>query len=183
MHKRSFGDDVIFKDSTHTRIFFHNVKGLTFSTSCEDFKYCLDSLHSLQMDLVGISETNLPWLQVPHLTAEFRHCLRRQFTVGKGEYSSPDSTVDPVLPTGNFQAGGTVSFAVGNLVPTIANPLTSPIHNPTGMGRWSGLTIRGRGNALLSVITVYRVCRRSMSSTPIGSSFNRESSHLREHGT
>ena len=57
LHRQSFGDDVFFKDSTHTRIFFQNVKGLTFSSSCEDFKYCLDSLHSLQTDLVGLSET------------------------------------------------------------------------------------------------------------------------------
>ena len=121
---------------------------------------------------------------MPHLSADFRHCLRCQCTVGKVVHSSPDSTVDPVLRTDNFQAGGTVTFAVGNLVPAIANPLTSPIHDPTGMGRWSGLTIRGRGNALvLSVIMVYRVCRGSVSATPIGSSFNRVYSYLREQGT
>ena len=179
-HRHLFGDDVFFKDSTHTRIFFQNVKGLTFSTSCEDFKYCLDTLH-LQMDLVGLSETNLPWLQLPHLSAEFRNCIRRQFTVGKAVYSSPASTVDPILHTDNFQAGGTVTFAVGNLVPTVAHPNT-PIHDSTGMGRWSGLTVRDRANALLSVITVYRVCRGSISSSPIGSSFNREFCYLREGG-
>jgi hypothetical protein len=48
MHRTSYGDTVYRKDDLHTRILFQNVKGLTSSTSCEDFKYCLDSLHPLQ---------------------------------------------------------------------------------------------------------------------------------------
>ena len=77
MHRTPYGDSVYRKDDLHTRILFQNVKGLTASTSCEDFKYCRDSLHSLQTDIVGLSETNLPWTQSSHIQSDFRQCLRR----------------------------------------------------------------------------------------------------------
>ena len=73
----SFGDSISNKDDFHTRIFFQNIKGLTSSSGCEDFKYCLASLATFQTDIVGLSETNMPWNQVPHLPADFRACLRR----------------------------------------------------------------------------------------------------------
>jgi hypothetical protein len=46
-----------------------------------------------------------------------------------------------------------------------------PITDPSGLGRWSGLTLRGKNNSHLSVITAYRVCKGSMQTSPIGSSF------------
>ena len=36
-YHRALGDDVYHKDVQSTRIFFQNVKGLTYSTSGEDF--------------------------------------------------------------------------------------------------------------------------------------------------
>lgn len=74
MRRQSFGDNVFHKDDLHTRVFFQNTNGLTPSSSCKYFKYCLNSLHSLQTDIVCLSETNLPWLQASHLQADFRAC-------------------------------------------------------------------------------------------------------------
>ena len=104
-HSQAFGDDVYHKDAQITRIFYQNVKGLTYSSSGEDFKYCLDSLQSLQTDIAGLSETNLPWLQAPYLQADSRQCLRQQFHTGKVVFSSPSSEADPVEISDNFQAG------------------------------------------------------------------------------
>jgi hypothetical protein len=151
MHRTSFGDTVVHqKDAFHSRIFFQNIKGLTASPSCEDFKYSLASLSDLQTDIVSLSETNLPWEQTPHIQADFRSCLRRQFTTGKVVFGSPNSTVDPIQPNDSFQAGGSLIFTVGALVPMLSSSATVPLHDPTGMGRWCGTTIRGRGGSCLS---------------------------------
>ena len=179
----SFGADFNIKDASHTRIFYQNIKGLSVSTGCEDFKYCLSSLHNLQVDYCGIVETNLPWTQAPHLQSEFRQCLRRQFTTGKAVFGSPSSDVDPVTHTTKFQAGGNASFAVGALVPMVASDTTHSISDPSGMGHWSGPTIRGKDANLLSIITAYRVCRGSINTTtPMGSALLREHTHLQSSG-
>jgi hypothetical protein len=138
---QSFGNDVYIKDKNHVRIFFQDTKGLTSAPSCEDFKYYLDSLFSLETDIVGLSETNLPWLQIPHLLqAEFRQCMRRQFSTGKVAFGSPVREVDPVAPTENFQGGGNLTLAVGALVPMLSGLHTNTLQqDPTGLGRcWSG---------------------------------------------
>ena len=120
-HWQSFGDTVHEKDASHTRFFFQNIKGLTNSTSCEGFKYTLHSLHGLHVDFCGLAETNLPWLQVPHLQDEFRQCVRREYITGNVVFSSPDDLVDPVTPNTSFQSGGSLAMATGSLVPMIVN--------------------------------------------------------------
>lgn len=49
----------------------------------------------------------------------------------------------------------------------------------TGLGWWSGHTLRGKSNTFLSVITAYRVCTGSIGTSAIGSAFSREYEHLR----
>ena len=180
-HHTSYGDSVYTKDDLHTRIMFQNVKGLTPSTSNEDFNYCLSSFHSLRTDIVGLSETNVPWLQAPHIQAAFRNSLRRQFGIGKVVFGASTHDVDPITHTDTFQAGGNLSFITGALVPTIEGSTTTVnLNDPTGMGRWCGMTIRGKGTSRLSVITAYRVCRGTIATAPLGSSFFREYTYLRE---
>ena len=181
-HWQSFGDSVHTKDETHTRFFFQNIKGLTNSTSCEDFNYTLHSLHGLHVDFCGLAETNLPWSQVHHLQDDFRHCLKREYITGNVVFSSPNEQVDPVAPTTSFQSGGSLTMATGSLVPMVVNSKLSHLHDPSGMGRWSGLTLRGKNDHLVSIITAYRVSSSSVSQARMGSSFLREHAHLRHLG-
>ena len=50
------------------------------------------------------------------------------------------------------------------------------------MGRWSGMTIRGKDSFRLSVVTAYRVCRGTISTAPLGSTYHREFTHLCDTG-
>ena len=67
-------------------------------------------------------------------------------------------------------------MTTGTLVPMSHGDL---ITDPTGLGRWSGHTLRGKSNKFLSIITAYRVCKGSIGSSPVGSAFSREYEHLR----
>ena len=51
--------------------------------------------------------------------------------------------------------------------------------DPTGLGRWSSLTFRGKNNTIFTTITGYRVCKGSIATSPIGSAFSREYEHHR----
>jgi hypothetical protein len=55
----------------------------------------------------------------------------------------------------------------------------SEIQDPSGLGRWSGVNIRGRKNNILSLITGYPSCSGSKFTAPLGSTFNREYEYLR----
>jgi hypothetical protein len=157
------------------------VKGLTHSSGCEDYKYCLNNLSTLSVDIVGLSETNTPWTQLPHLQDNFRRCLRRQFPQCKVEFGSPSSETDPVKATDVYQAGGNLSFAHGSLVPMLSG--NQSLHDPSGLGRWSGLTFRGKKGQYFTVLTGYRTCRGSIASASLGSTYHREYSSIKATGT
>jgi hypothetical protein len=52
------------------------------------------------------------------------------------------------------------------------------LSDPTGLGRWSGITFSGSKAQQLTLITAYRVCSGSIRSVPLGSSFAREYNHF-----
>ena len=147
LQRASFGNNLYRKKELHTRFLFQIIKG-------EDFKYCLDSVKSLHVNMVRLSKTNLPWHQSPSIQADFRQGLRRQYNIGKVVFGSPNTVVDPIQPNDTFQAGGNLLFTVGHLVHTmISNSSSIKIHNLSSMGRWCGITIRGCDDNHLSVIT------------------------------
>ncbi|KAI2501850.1 hypothetical protein MHU86_12615 [Fragilaria crotonensis] len=178
--RKFYGDDVYLKHPDAFRIFFQNVKGLTYSSGCEDYKYCLHNLSTLSVDIAGLSETNTPWNQLAHLQSDFRRCLRRQFSQCKVEFGSPSTEIDPVKVTDVYQAGGNLSFAHGSLVPMLSGD--SNLQDPSGLGRWSGLTFRGKQSQYFTVLTGYRTCRGSISSSSLGSTYHREYSFMKANG-
>ena len=50
----------------------------------------------------------------------------------------------------------------------------SDMLDPTGLGRWTGVTLGGSNGQKLTIITAYRVCFGSIKSAPLGSAFARE---------
>ena len=167
---KSFGDPIIQKSTDTFRFFFQNVKGLTPSVGSEDYRYYLNSLSSLQVDIAGLAETNTCW-QHSHLCDDFRNAARRFYRQSKVIFGSPDTTVDPVPFRETFQSGGTVTLVSGQLVSRIHG---SAIEDMSGLGRWTGVTLSGSASQKLSIITAYRVCSGSIRSAPLGSAFARE---------
>ena len=175
---RTFGDSIHLRNENHIRIFFQNVKGLSYTATGEDYEYYIASTTDIGADIVGMAETNTAW-QHRHLRQAFRAKLQRHHRISKVTFSSPTQAIDPVPEKESFQAGGTITFASSILVPMVQG---EPIIDPSGLGRWSGLTFRGKNNSHLSVITAYRVCKSSIQTAPLGSSFAREYEHHRSQG-
>jgi hypothetical protein len=140
------------------------VKGLTYTAGGEDYEYYMHSLKELDIDICGMSETNTPW-QHHYLTQEFTTRARRHRDMVEIEFGSPDPTVDSVPATETFQAGGSLTIAMDTAV-TILTP--GAIKDNTGLGRWSGLTLRGKKNQYLTIITAYRTCGGTINTANIG---------------
>ena len=176
----SFGDSIYKWTPSWLRIFFQNAYGLTYSTGGEDYKYYMKCLKDLNVNVAGICETNRAW-QHPHLRAGFSQAVRCEHNnLGKTAFGYPTHEIDPIPSTENTCAGGSVTSVFSEWVTRVHG---DDISDPSGLGRWSGITLRGKDKAKLSIITAYRVCAGSIRTAPIGSSFAREHEFFKESGT
>jgi hypothetical protein len=172
---QSYGDAVSTRNPEHIRILFQNVKGLTHSSTGEDYDYYLSCVSDLDADIVGMAETNTAW-DHRHLRQAFSSRLKRHYQMSRVSFSSPSPTVDPMPDTESYQAGGTTTFTNRKMVPFSYGAV---FQDPTGLGRWNGLHFRGENNTQFTVLTGYRVCSGSINTAPIGSAAGREHEYLR----
>jgi hypothetical protein len=171
----SYGDSHYERSPNTIRIFFQNVKGLTYTTTGEDYAYYLSCTAELGADIVGMAETNSAWEHF-HIRNTFSTIARKQFSLHKVNYSSPTTEIDPIPVNESFQAGGTLTLATNNLVPMALGEKHS---DKSGLGRWSAISFRGKEEKLFTVITAYRVCKGNIQSSSIGSAYSREYVHHR----
>ncbi len=165
----SYGDAITYKEPDTTRFLFQNVKGLTYTSTCDDYRYFLSAMQSYSVDVYGMAETNTGW-QHSHLQSDFRGCVKRQFQYGKTVFGLTSKVIDPLPEKETFQAGGFVQVVRGNLTTTVSG---NSITDTSGLGRWCGFTFQGKGGYRFSVITGYRVCKGLIQSAPLGRSFHR----------
>ncbi len=130
------------------------------------------------MDCFGLVETNTAW-QHYYLQLQYRECVQRQFRIGKTEFGFPSHTEDPSSEKETFQTGGCLTTVQGRTATTVQG---QGIVDPTGLGRWSGVTLEGKGRNALSIVTAYRVCEGSIRQAPIGSALVREHEFYRNKG-
>ena len=161
---KSFGDSVIYA------VFFQSVKGLSSSSGSEDYRYYFNCLQSLHVNVAGLAETNTCWSH-PHLRDNFVSVARQYYRQNKVVFGSPKANCDPIPSNESFQPGGTVTFLHGTLVSRLSGP---DVQDPSGLGRWSGVTLAGRNNQHLTILTAYRVGSNSIRNASLGSALARE---------
>ena len=173
---KSFGDRIIQKDKLTTRLFFQNVKGLTYSTSGEDYRYYLSCLQAYAVDIAGLAETNTCWSH-PHVCSDFRTSLRRQYRQSKVRFGSPTPEIDPCPPQESFQSGGSLTVVTDGLASCVNGTIN--LSDTSGLGRWSGISLMGKDQTCLAIITAYRICSGTPRTAPLGSAFLREHEYYR----
>ena len=132
----------------------------------------------MNIDIVGLSETNSPWKN--HLLHEnYKRTANKYGGISKTNFSSADDSIDPIEPTTFQQSGGTATTAYGGWTTTIRKSI---IKDPTGLGRWSGVIVGGKQDKRLAIITGYRVCDQSRTAAGESTSYAREWEYLREQG-
>jgi hypothetical protein len=151
------------KAANTVRIFFQNVKGLTYSTNGEDYEYYFHNLHQMQVDIAGLSETNTPW-QLHHIRCEFLQRARKYSTITKTIFGSVDPDVDSALDKDQYQAGGCLMMIQGKWATTVNQQTISD------------------NNRAISMITGYCTCKGSIQTAGIGTTFHREYEYYRDKG-
>lgn len=154
---------------------FQNIKGLSHYSSGEDYEYYLQHLRDAQVDIAGLSETNTAW---QHQILRHNFCGRARKAgdgMSKTSFGSPTPAIETIHPQETFQAGGSMTLSLGPWTTTI---FCKDIQDKTGLGRWSGFSIRGKHNNTLSILTAYRTCDGSRRTAPLGSTFLRETEYF-----
>lgn len=179
MHpQESYGDSIQQKDPNNIRIFFQNVKGLTHTTGMEDYYYYIQGLTSMHIDIAGLSETNTAW-QHFHLQSDFRKQIRKHYRQSRVHFGYPVKEIDQCSERTSFQPGGNLTLVNGNLT---SSSFGNSIEDPTGLGRWSGMSFRGKEKFLLTTITAYRTCGGNHRTASLGSTYSREYHYFRDRG-
>jgi hypothetical protein len=66
-------------------------------------------------------------------------------------------------------------MVTGNLMSRVDG---GPLHHPTGLGHWHGVSFSGQQGQKFTIITTYRVCAGSVKTASMDSAFYREYEHF-----
>ncbi len=109
--------------------------------SFHDFNTC----HAYGAGILCLPETNVNW-NLPEQHAIFQSILRRTWRHTASIVSrSPEDFLS------QYQPGGTATILCANWTPR----LTDKGEDHIGLGRWSFVTLRGRGTKLITIVTAY----------------------------
>jgi hypothetical protein len=134
--------------STTFRILLQNPNGIRPSVTEPEFLFSLHISHEIGVGALCLTETNLNWHHSQHNFA-LRRCLHRNWQSSKFQTSIPEEKF-----LSNYQPGGTATIIVDRWTSRV---LSSGM-DPFGLGRWSYVTLRGKSDTSICIITAYRVC-------------------------
>jgi hypothetical protein len=147
-----WGDCPKIKEEGSCRMVLQNVNGLTTSYDCEkSYALALES-DAIGADIIGMVETNINWRE-NKLTNKITNAWKERYKHVRMTTSSSDIMFDTP-----YQPGGTAII--------VAPPWTSRAtmsKDNSGLGRWTQVTLKGKNNNTVSVITVYGVGKNNIS--------------------
>jgi hypothetical protein len=135
------------KPNNHVRFYFKNINGIRNYNSWEIWEHACQTLKSYSIDIFGVSETNIKW------DTKLRNDARTK-SQKKDSYTNvlidTSSSTDPTI--NSYQPGGTATIITNKWTGRAA----LPIHDTSGMGKWSGYKLQTNTNSFLNILTVYR---------------------------
>ncbi len=147
----SWGHSMETIDSSSTfRVFLQNPNGLNISHANYSLLHDLDTCQKYGAAVIALPETNTNWSSREHV-GMFNGMLKRTWD---NVTTSTSRAVEPFLSS--YQPGGTATIVCNNWTSRIIGRGEDPL----GLGRWSYVTLRGRGTTQVVVITAYNVSQR-----------------------
>lgn len=143
-------------DQTKTfRVVAQNIHGIGTSDNGERQRAVLHSLHKhFQPSAICLSETQVDWkkpmgtnLWLRHLKSLWRH-------------SHTAASTSACASQHTYQPGGTCTNVVSHWATRLHAKDTD-----TALGRWSSISLQGRGGKVITIITGYRVCAAPVTPT------------------
>ena len=128
------------------RVVSHNVNGLSMANEHEDVRRFAKTMQDKGVAVFGIQETNRNF-ERHNMVHSFHNIIKGTSTHHRGAVSSARLGFNS-----NYQPGGTAVSVRNEWATRFLNKGSDDI------GRWSWLTLVGRGNTKVTFISGYRVC-------------------------
>jgi hypothetical protein len=156
-HATTFDDATHWGDNIHCspgdlhRVYFQNLDGLRNDN--EEIDLYVESMLNYQVGTYCWTDPSLDFLQ-PTAKSKLKTPTLAHFKTARTAFSC--STI-PNEGDSLYKPGGTLTTTTGKWTTRcIGNPLS----NPSGMGRWSGLSYLGKNERRLTIMTAYRSPRQ-----------------------
>ena len=131
----SKGDTLNILNPNHIRIFYMNINGIELGKGGHSLLQLCVTLKSKGVDLVCLTETNVHWERT-HVSHKFRQTLKDTWPKNKISFCTSESNIKW---NSDSKLGGTTMFALSN----ISSAVLQKGQDPSGMGRWTFITILG----------------------------------------
>jgi len=128
------------------RVFSHNVNGLSSRDAQVKLKLFVKTMRSKGVAVFGVQETNMNFQRQYSKLAVYQH-VKRTSKLCQGAVSSA-----PMGYTDEYQPGGTATFVRDRWATRFLSS------GSDSMGRWSWLTLAGKGTTRITFISAYQVC-------------------------
>jgi hypothetical protein len=136
-------------------VFLQNPNGLHLSGATLALQHDLQLSCDYGVAALCMPETNTDW-ELPHLRSSFSTILRK--TWRNSMYVSSKSPEEFLL---NSQPGGTATVICENWTSHVIDRGEDPL----GLGRWSYVTLHGKGTTKVTVVTAYNATTSSVDTT------------------
>ena len=134
-----FGNNSTLKENCHTRVLFQNIQGFKLDNDDAKQKGLWECLRAERVGISLLSEMNVNWKSVRRGLSWFDQI--RAFAT-HSHYSSVAYYEHREIPTSSmFQYGGCTATLLGQ----VAHSARSSGKDPTGLGRFTWVRMRGRG--------------------------------------
>ncbi|KAI2489688.1 hypothetical protein MHU86_24897 [Fragilaria crotonensis] len=153
-------DDNTWGDSIHDdpgdlhRIYFQNIDGLR--NDADEIALYVSSMAQLKIGTFCWADPGLDFSN-PIVRQSLQRPIGKHFCTSRSAFSS--STLPPDSASG-YQPGGTFMTTADRWA---TRSTGTPLVDPSGLGRWSGLCYLGKRGKLLAIITAYRSPRQQPS--------------------
>lgn len=167
-----WGDSIDVKLDHTVRLYFQNVNSLGLSHSRSKWTDILKSLHTAECDIIGLAQTSINWKHM-YIRDRFLKPLRNKMPISKVNLSRNNFHSDnSVLP------GGVAQIINGDWTGRIVEQ----INDSRRMGRWSGYKLRLKHDRFLVIISAYRVCAQTKTSTGVETAYRQQDFMLSNEG-
>ena len=128
------------------RVLSHNVNGLSTADRNFGLQHFVKTMKDKEVAVFGVQETNRNF-EIKSVKTEVFNTVRNMSTHSKGSVSSA-----PLGYRSKKQPGGTATFARNEWATRVLD------RGSDSMGRWSWVTLVGKGTTKVTFISAYRVC-------------------------
>ena len=152
-----------------TRLYFINLNGLNLEKKAVNFRDLCEKLRKADVHLFAAAEHNLDTNKFA-VQKSLHDIARRSF-----QHYNLQTATSTILAKNLYKPGGTLLMAQGDLVGRIKE------RGSDSLGRWSWMTMVGKNQRMITIISAYQVCARSSKRTGT-TAYHQQESILRTRG-